>query len=136
MLNMTCDLTRPPTWPQITRLPFIYFLTRAHLALDIRTERLASSMQVKSVPRLAIVWLGSTLLVKYWNCNLELKRKRPWKRDRPIRPKPDNRINKNHTTKYFWPYNRKNRKSDDRIYLPSISRYIGRYTDRVSYFHS
>ena len=29
--------------------------------------------------------------------------------DRYIRPKPDNRINKNHMTKYFVPHDRKNR---------------------------
>ena len=28
--------------------------------------------------------------------------------DRPIRPKPDDRINKNHMTKHFWPYDQIN----------------------------
>ena len=37
------------------------------------------------------------------------------RRDRPIRPKPDDRINKNHMTEYFLPYDRINRKKDDRI---------------------
>ena len=43
-------------------------------------------------------------------------------RDRPIRSKPDNRINKNHMIEYFGPYDRINRKSNDQIFLPSISR--------------
>ena len=37
-------------------------------------------------------------------------------RGRPIRPKPNIQINKNHMTKYFLPYDRINRKPDDRIY--------------------
>ena len=49
-------------------------------------------------------------------------KKKQVKRDRPIRPKLEDRINKNHKTKYFWPYNRINRKPDDQIYLFSISR--------------
>ena len=41
--------------------------------------------------------------------------------DRPIRSKPEDRINKNHMTKYFWPYDQINRNTDDQIYLPLIT---------------
>ena len=41
-----------------------------------------------------------------------------FKLDGPIRPKPENQINKNLMTKYFGPYNRINRKPDDQIYPP------------------
>ena len=42
--------------------------------------------------------------------------------DREIRPIPDDRINKNHVTEYFLPYDQKNRKPDGQIiYLPIIS---------------
>ena len=44
-----------------------------------------------------------------------------FKRDRLIRPKPDDRINKNHTTKYFLPYDQINRKPNDQIYLPLVT---------------
>ena len=41
--------------------------------------------------------------------------------DRLTRQKSDDRINKNHMTEYFWPYNRMNRKPDDRIYLHKVN---------------
>ena len=41
--------------------------------------------------------------------------------DRPIRPKPDDRIYKNHLTEYFLPYDWINRKPDDQIYLPLVT---------------
>ena len=49
------------------------------------------------------------------------------KRDRYIRPKPDDRINKNHMTKYKEPENQINRKPDDQIICPVYHDIMGRF---------
>ena len=62
-------------------------------------------------------------------CVAEVNMKFVWKtgmwansrRDRPIRPKPDNQINKNHMTKYFLPYDQIKRQPDDQIYQPFVT---------------
>ena len=41
--------------------------------------------------------------------------------DRYIRPKPDDRINKNHKIKYFLPYDRINKKTDGQVLYISTS---------------
>ena len=76
-------------------------------------------------------WLISAQ--KKWSCNTDGQRNKKrdrykkeqaresFKRDRLIRPKPDDRINKNHTTKYFLPYDQINRKPNDQIYLPLVT---------------
>ena len=53
------DSTRLLTRPRGIRLRFIKFLTRAHLALDVMNQRLASFAKVQSVPRFTQVWCAS-----------------------------------------------------------------------------
>ena len=73
-------------------------------------------------------WKGNPP-VRNINCPCFLPKTLSWKKsdwmwfcwDRPIRPKLDDQINKNHMTKYFFPFNWIRGKPDDQIYIPLVT---------------